>query len=97
MKLLVIDSANVATLEAKGDAVGLRAKLRSLVDSAHAVRNSLTVLGMRIDTFPDQKKIKPIRDDVADLNREVSWLLENVEVDWIAKLLHSVSDPTDRD
>ena len=91
MKLLMLNSAGVSvelTGPAKED---LRRRLKSLLDSADDVRESLAILRARIDLLPNRKPLRSVREDIDDITHKVNRLLNNTDVGQITLLLDSDS------
>ena len=89
MKLLILSASGEAvelTEPAKAD---VRRRLKSLLDSADDVRESLTVLRTRIDLHPRQKNLRALRQDIDDITHKMDRFLNNAEISQITLLLDS--------
>lgn len=71
---------------------GFRVQREFTADAAHELRTPLSILRSRIDTFPNQDAIKPLRRDVVVMTRIVGQLLEAAELESAPGDLHEVLD-----
>ena len=71
---------------------GFQVQREFTADAAHELRTPLSILRSRIDTFPDQDAIRPLRRDVDVMTRIVGQLLEAAELEATTTDLHEILD-----
>ena len=80
MKLLVLNTAGTPVELTDAARAELRHRLKSLVELADDVRESLTILRTRVDLLPKRRGMGVLREDIDDVAHKVNRLMNCTDI-----------------
>ena len=87
MKLLVLNTAGTPVELTDAARTELQHRLKSLLNLADDVRESLTILRTRVDLLPKRRGLSVLRQDIDDVAHKVNRLMNSTDIGQMIFLL----------